>query len=241
MQSMNFVAHLGEFRFRLIRIVILLIVAFVVITYFSEGIIEFLMMPLRNALGPGGHIVYLNVFDKVITMFQVSAWVSLFIICPYILVQVWFFIKPALYPNELSVLRAFFIAGGIFFYAGAAVAYFVLIPLCLQIFMAIGTADVEAMISMKDYLLLCCQIVLIVSLMCEIPLILPILTLTNILSKDAVSKSRRYVYLILAVFAAVITPADVASMLVVWIFLLGLFELGNFLMFAPMLIKKSQS
>ncbi|MCC6932746.1 MAG: twin-arginine translocase subunit TatC [Deltaproteobacteria bacterium] len=239
MQQMNFVGHLGELRYRLIRIVILLMVVFVVVTYFSDELINLLMIPLRFALEPSGHIVYLNVLDKVITMFQVSAWVSLFMVCPYILLQIWFFIKPALYPKELSVLKPFFIAGGLFFYLGAVLAYFILIPLCLKFFMAMGASDVEAMISIRDYLLLSCQIILIVGLMCEIPLILPILAILNIISKDAVSKSRRYVYLCLAIFAAIITPADVASMLVVWILLIGLFELGNILMFAPLLFKRA--
>ena len=109
----------------MIRIVLILSVTFMLCYAFGDQISEWLLMPLRGALGKSGKVVYLGLLDKVLSQFQVAFWSCVIFSSPLWFRELWLFIKPALYESEKNVIRPFIIAGFVFFVLGISFGYFI--------------------------------------------------------------------------------------------------------------------
>lgn len=227
MKEMPLVDHLEELRKRVIRILVILLVAFLVTYSQGDKIGEFLLIPLRNSLGSEGKIVYLGLFDKVFSDLQVSFWSSILISSPLWFREIWAFIRPALHDSEVKVIRPFIITGFILFAAGIIFGYYVLFPLTFQVLGQVGVKDVQAMISLKDYLSLSSKVLVVLGLIFQFPILLLVLGFMGLVTKYSLRKMRRYIYVGLAIFAAVITPTpDPFTMMILWVPLILLFEVG---------------
>lgn len=227
MKEMNLSDHLEELRKRVIRILIILLVAFAITYSNGEIIAEFLLTPLRKSLGANGKIVFLGIFDKVWSDLQVSFWSSIILSSPLWFWQVWSFIKPGLYEKEAKVIRPFIVGGFFLFICGFLFGYYVLFPMTFQILTSMGVKDVEAMISLKDYLSLASKVLVVLGLIFQLPIILLVLGFMGLVTKYSLRSFRRYVYVGLSIFAAVITPTpDPFTMLILWIPLILLYEIG---------------
>ncbi|MFZ4714184.1 MAG: twin-arginine translocase subunit TatC [Bacteriovoracaceae bacterium] len=227
MKDMTVTEHLEELRKRIIRICLILFLAFGVTYSNGERISEFLLAPLRQALGPQGKIVYLGLFDKVISDFQVSFWTCILLSSPLWFWQIWAFVRPGLHEKEAKVIRPFVLAGFVLFIGGILFGYYVLFPLSFKILTQMGVKDVEAMIGLKDYLSLSSKILVILGLIFQLPIILLILGFMGMVTKYSLRGWRRYIYVGLAIFAAVVTPTpDPFTMLILWVPLIALYELG---------------
>lgn len=227
MKEMPLVDHLEELRKRVIRILIILLVSFMVTYSHGDKIGEFLLVPLRKALGTEGKIVYIGLFDKVFSDLQVSFWTSILISSPLWFWQIWAFIRPGLHDKEIKVIRPFLFTGFFLFAAGILFGYYVLFPLTFQVLTQVGVKDVQAMISLKDYLSLSSKVLVVLGLIFQLPIILLILGFMGLVTKYSLRNMRRYIYVGLAIFAAVITPTpDPFTMMLLWVPLILLFEVG---------------
>lgn len=227
MKEMPLVDHLEELRKRVIRILIILLVSFMVTYSHGDKIGEFLLVPLRKALGTEGKIVYIGLFDKVFSDLQVSFWTSILISSPLWFWQIWAFIRPGLHDKEIKVIRPFLFTGFFLFAAGILFGYYVLFPLTFQVLTQVGVKDVQAMISLKDYLSLSSKVLVVLGLIFQLPIILLILGFMGLVTKYSLRSMRRYIYVGLAIFAAVITPTpDPFTMMLLWVPLILLFEIG---------------
>src|SRR5688572_3085419 len=115
MKEMTFMDHLEELRTRLMRILIILIVSFGVCYHFSSEISEFLLVPLRAAIGTEGKVIFTGLFDKVMAEFQISFWACVFFASPFWFREAWLFIKPGLYDKEINAIRPFIVVGFLLF------------------------------------------------------------------------------------------------------------------------------
>lgn len=227
MKDMTLTDHLEELRKRLIRIVIILVLGFLVTYSQGERIAEFLLAPLRSAMGSSGKIVYLNLFDKVISDFILSFWSSILLTCPFWFYQIWAFVRPGLHDKEVKVIKPFIFAGFMLFIAGILFGYYGLFPLTFQVLMQSGVKDVEAMISLKEYLSLASKVLVVLGLIFQLPVIMLILGFMGLVTKYSLRNLRRYIYVGLAIFSAVITPTpDPFTMMILWVPLILLYEIG---------------
>jgi sec-independent protein translocase protein TatC len=227
MKEMTLTDHLEELRKRLIRILLILVLGFLVTYSQGERIAEFLLAPLRSAMGSSGKIVYLNLFDKVISDFILSFWSSILLTCPLWFYQIWAFVRPGLHDKEVKVIKPFIFAGFILFIAGILFGYYGLFPLTFQVLMQSGVKDVEAMISLKDYLSLASKVLVVLGLIFQLPIIMLILGFMGLVTKYSLRNLRRYIYVGLAIFSAVITPTpDPFTMMILWVPLILLYEIG---------------
>lgn len=227
MKEMPLIEHLEELRKRVIRILIILLVSFIITYSQGDKIGEFLLIPLRNSLGTDGKIVYLGLFDKVFSDLQVSFWSSVLISSPLWFREIWAFIRPALHDGEVKVIRPFIITGFILFTAGILFGYYILFPLTFQVLTQVGVKDVQAMISLKEYLSLSSKVLVVLGLIFQLPIVLLVLGFMGIVTKYSLRKMRRYIYVGLSIFAAVITPTpDPFTMMILWVPLILLFEIG---------------
>jgi sec-independent protein translocase protein TatC len=226
MKDMTLLEHLEELRNRVIRIVIILAISFFICYGISAHISHYLILPLKDAIGAQGKIVFTGLLDKVLAELQISFWSSILLSSPLWFREIWLFIKPALYEAEVKIVRPFLVVGFLLFIAGVAFGYFVVFPFGFKTIMEYGVQDVEAMMNIKDYLLLASKILVFLGLLFQMPNILVILGFMGVVTKYSLHSMRRYLYVAFAVFAAIITPPDVLSMMVVWLPMIVLYEIG---------------
>ncbi len=218
--------HLEELRTRVIRILVILVVSFTLCYTFSSEISEFLLAPLRTALGNQGKVVFTGLLDKVLAELQISFWSCVFFASPFWFREVWLFIKPGLYQDEVKTVRPFLIVGFLLFITGVAFGYYVVFPFTFSTIMTYGVQNVEAMLSLPDYLLLASKVLVFLGILFQLPNVMLILGFMGVVTKYSLRSWRRYMAVIFAVAAAILTPPDVLSMMCVWIPMMFLYEIG---------------
>ncbi|HXH76315.1 MAG TPA: twin-arginine translocase subunit TatC [Bacteriovoracaceae bacterium] len=244
MKEMTFMEHLEELRVRIIRILVILVISFSICYTFSSQISEFLLIPLRAAIGTQGKVVFTGLLDKVLAELQISFWSSVFLASPFWFREFWLFIKPGLYEQEVKVIRPFIAVGFLLFLSGVAFGYYVIFPFTFSTIMSYGVQNVEAMLSLTDYLLLASQILVFLGLLFQLPNVMLILGFMGLVTKYSLRSWRRYMAVIFAILAAVLTPPDPLSMMCVWVPVMVLYEIGILgvaLIVHPYLKKKHMS
>jgi sec-independent protein translocase protein TatC len=226
MKEMSLMEHLTELRTTIVRMILIVFVSFIICFHFSNDIQELLLAPLRVALGDGGKIIFTGLLDKVLAEFQVAFWSCLILSSPLWFHQIWLFIKPGLYPKELSLIRAFLIAGFFLFCLGVCFCYFIVFPFTFETVMGFGVSGIDAYLSLQDYLVLASKILLVMGLLFQLPNVMVILGFMELVTKYSLRQYRSYVYLAFAVASAIITPPDVLTMMALWIPLVALYEVG---------------
>jgi sec-independent protein translocase protein TatC len=225
---MSFWEHVEELRKMVMRVLVILVISFLCTTYFADDITEFLLKPLRETLilTKTGGIVYHSIFEKTLVQLDVSIWWSIMFSSPFWFYQVWRFIRPGLHAYEIKAVKPFMIFGWMLFVAGMCCGYYFAFPVAFKFLSLYGVTNVEANISLRDYISTASQILLFLGIIFQFPNILLILGFMGLVTKQLLRKFRRYVYVGLSIFAAIFSPADVMSMLAVWIPLCLLYEVG---------------
>jgi sec-independent protein translocase protein TatC len=227
--------HLVELRTRLLRSIAALLVAFAICFYFADDIFGFLVRPLTEAFPAGqGRLVYTKLYEAFFTEIKVALFAAFFLAFPIIANQMWAFVAPGLYAKEKKAFLPFLIATPILFAMGASLAYFVVMPMAFRWFLGFqgmsGGLKQEALPAMGDYLSLVMQFIFAFGASFLLPVLLMLLNRAGIVTRQQLSKARRYVIVGIAIVAAVITPPDIISQLMLGIPLLGLFEISLLLM-----------
>lgn len=226
MKEMSLTDHLTELRLRLIRVVVILIVAFLVCYGVGEKITEFLLVPLRSALGDEGKIVYIGLLDKVLAQFQLAFWSSVIFSSPLWFYQIWKFIRPGLYDNEAKKIRPFVFVGFILFCLGVSFGYFIVFPYTFETILAFGVQNIEATLNMKDYVILAVKVLVFLGILFQMPNVMIIVAFMGLMTGKKFAQIRRFIIAAFAVMAAVMTPPDVITMMALWIPLVCLYEIG---------------
>jgi len=229
--------HLIELRTRLVRCVVVLAAAFAVCLYFAEPIFEVLVHPLAEAFPQGeGRLIYTKLYEAFFVEIKVALFAAFLVSFPLIANQLWAFVAPGLYAREKKAFLPFLLATPLLFAAGASLAYFVVMPMAFPWFLGFqgdtGGLSLEALPAMGDYLDLVMHFIFAFGASFLLPVLLLLLNRAGLVSREQFATSRRYVIVGVFIVAAVITPPDVISQLVLAIPLLLLFE-GSLLLMRP--------
>ena len=221
--------HLIELRSRLVRCVAALVLAFGVCLYFADSILGFLIQPLKNAFPDGeGQLIFTKLYEVFFVELKVALFAGFCISFPYIANQLWAFVAPGLYAKEKKAFLPFLFATPFLFTAGAALAYFVVMPTAFRWFLGFqGTAgglEIQALPTANEYLGLVMQFILAFGMSFLLPVLLLLLHRAGIVTRAQLVGARRYVIVLVVVLAAIITPPDPGSQLLLAIPLLLLFE-----------------
>jgi len=226
--------HLIELRGRLLRCIAALAVTFCVCLYFADDIFGFLVRPLTAAFPAGeGRLVYTKLYEAFFVEIKVAMFAAFFVSFPIISNQLWAFVAPGLYAKEKKAFLPFLIATPVLFTSGAALAYYVVMPTAFKWFLGFegptGGLKLEALPGTGDYLALVMQFILAFGISFLLPVLLLLLNRAGIVSRVQMIAARRYVIVAIVTLAAVITPPDVVSQLMLAIPMLLLFE-GSLIM-----------
>lgn len=221
--------HLIELRKRLMICIWALLISGAVCYYFSDKLLGFLIQPLRDGFGDGnGRLVYTKLYEAFFVELKVALFGAFFISFPITANQLWLFIAPGLYAKEKRALLPFLLATPILFVGGAAFAYYLVMPTAFHFFLKFqgqqGGLDIEALPSMDSYLSLVMQFILAFGISFLLPVLVMLLNRAGIVSRAQLIAARRYVIVGAVIVAAVLTPPDVISQLMLAIPLCLLYE-----------------
>jgi sec-independent protein translocase protein TatC len=219
--------HLVELRRRLLISFVTLAVAFAGCFYFVHPILDLLVQPLLAA--GQKKLVYIQLFEAFFVQIKVAFFAATMISFPIVANQLWRFIAPGLYRNEKRAVLPFLWATPVLFTAGACLAYFVAIPLALQFLLSfsgdLGGVQQEAMPAVGNYLDFVMKFLFGFGVAFLLPVLLMLLEAAGIVTRAQLVSARRYAIVANFAIAAVLTPPDIGSMLLLAIPLTVLYEL----------------
>jgi sec-independent protein translocase protein TatC len=233
--SAPLIEHLIELRRRLIWSLVALGVATAVCFVFRFEMWQLLSGPLMRA-DPDATVQSLSPQETFLTVMNLSVWGGFFISFPIIAIQLWLFVAPGLYRNEQAAFLPFLIATPFLFVLGAALAYFMVIPLALNFLITFaentslgGGVTIESENRFSEYVGFIKVMLLAFGMSFELPVLLTLLGRVGIVSADGLIRARKYAIVGIAAVAAVITPPDVMSQFLLGVPVYLLYEISIWL------------
>lgn len=222
----SFLSHLIELRERLLKAVAAVLGVLVCLLPFADRLYHFIAEPLLARLPQGAHMVAIEVASPFMAPIKLAAVVALFLAMPVVLYQLWRFVAPGLYRHEKQLALPLLVASVAMFYLGCAFAYYLVLPKVFTFLLAITPSGVSMMTDIGKYLEFVLTIFFAFGLCFEVPVIVFLLALMGWVDAQQLSRQRPYVILGAFVVAAIVTPPDALSMLMLAIPMCLLYELG---------------
>ena len=233
---MSFWDHLDVLRGTLFRSALSVFLASIVMFCFKDFLFgKVILAPSRpdffmyKILGGGVSMQLINteVSAQFFVHLKVSFICGLVIAFPYIIYEIWKFIAPALYDNEMRSVRKAFLGSALLFYAGVATGFCLIFPVTLSFFQGYTVSDAIAnTITLNSYISMFSSMVILFGIVFEFPVLIAILSNMGIVTREMLTKYRKHAFVGVLIVAAVITPADPFSMLIAAAPLYLLYELS---------------
>lgn len=240
---MTFLQHLDELRWRLVRIAIAIILVGIVIWVFQEWIMNNLFLSLKDKDFISFKLMcrWLSICVEDTTVKMQSMTMSgqfnyamtmclmggIIVTSPYIFYQMWSFVKPGLKQNELKVAKGLVLYVSLCFFTGILFGYFVVAPLTVQFFASFQiSSSIENNFTISSYMGTIISTVFYTGLLFLLPIVSYLLTKIGLIDAGFLKKYRRHAIVVILILAAVITPPDILSQVIVSIPIIGLYEIG---------------
>ncbi len=220
------IAHLIELRDRILRSLLAVLLVFIAIVAFKNEIYIFVSEPLTKSLSGNETMIATGVMDNFLAPFKLTFMVAIFITIPYLLHQVWAFISPGLYQNEIRVTLPILVSSVLLFYCGLAFCYYVVMGPLFEFFINAGPDNVQIMTDITPYLNFVLKLFLAFGLVFEIPVATVLLIISGATTPASLAKNRPYVIIGCFVVGMIITPPDPISQSMAAIPMYLLFEIG---------------
>jgi sec-independent protein translocase protein TatC len=225
-EKLPFTSHLEELRTRLIRCAIAVGVGFVIAFGFKERLFSILVQPLVKVMKPGETLIYTGLPEAFFTYLKVAFLTGLMVASPIILHQFWMFVAPGLYKKERRMLAPVVLLSSFFFIGGALFGYFFVFPWGFKFFIGFASDTIRPLPSMREYFGFSAKLLLAFGLVFELPLVLTFMSKLGIVSVDFLKKNRKYAILLIFTGAAILTPPDVITQVMMALPLMVLYEIS---------------
>ena len=224
--KLPFTGHLEELRKRLITCFIATGIGFVIAYGFKERLFEILVRPLILVMESGDKLIFTGLPEAFFTYLKVSLLTGLMLAAPVIIYQFWMFVVPGLYEKERRLMIPIVFLSSFFFVGGALFGYFIVFPFGFKFFLGFATETIRPLPSMREYLSFSSKLLLAFGLSFELPLVLTFLAKLGLITVDFLKKNRKYALLLFFVGAAILTPPDVVTQIMLALPLMALYELS---------------
>jgi len=216
---MTFLDHLEELRKRILYSLVALGVCAVVGFFFSQRVLDLLTRPVPS-------LVFLAPAEAFVVQLKVALVTGLFLASPVIFYQFWRFVRPALQKREVKYIASAVVVSSLLFVVGVAFAYLVVVPIAMKFLLGFETPKLHAMISISQYVGTVGAFLLACGVIFQLPVIMFFLTKLGVITPKLLMKNQRTAVVLVFIVAAILSPPDVFSQVLMAIPLLVLFELG---------------
>jgi sec-independent protein translocase protein TatC len=220
------IGHLLELRTRFIRIILGILVVFVPMAYFGKQIYSVLAHPLLSLMPAGTTMIATEVASPFFAPMKLAGILAAAVSMPWTLYQVWAFVAPGLYRNEQKLVLPLLASSTLLFYFGISFAYFLVLPTVFHFMVSVAPDGVAVMTDINKYLDFVLSMFFAFGLAFETPVAIVLLVITGFVTPAKLREQRQYVLVGAFVVAAVLTPPDVLSQLMLAIPVYLLYEVG---------------
>ena len=230
------IEHLTELRSRLILSVLAFLICMVCVFPFSKYIFNFLAMPITELLAvqnQANDLIFTGLQQGFMVNVKISFFGGFVVSFPFVGFQIWRFIAPGLYKKEKLAFLPFLIASPLLFIIGAAFAYFVVLPLAFNFFLSFqNTSDLNNLVGIKylgtinEYLSLTMRFILAFGICFQLPVLLTLMGKAGLVSSISLIKIRKYAVVSILVIAAIVTPPDVITQIILFSVVYSLYEIS---------------
>lgn len=238
-QEESFVSHLIELRSRVVRAAIAIVAVFVCMLPFASSIYDLLAAPMIATLPPGTKMIATGVITPFFVPMKVTLMAAFVVALPVVLWQAWAFIAPGLYAHEKRLALPLVVATCLLFLSGMAFCYFFVFKTVFAFIAAVSPASITPAPDIEQYLSFVMTMFIAFGLTFEVPVVVVLLVKTGVVSVEQLREARSYVIVGAFVIAAIVTPPDVTSQIMLAVPMCVLYELG--ILAARMLTRRASS
>ena len=218
-KKLTLVQHLEELRIRLIKSVVFIFVCSVFVYSYIEDILSFLAKPV-------GKLIFISPQEAFVVNLKVALWLGLFFSSPFVIYQVWQFISAGLKEGERKYAAIFGCFSFILFVAGCLFGCFVIVPIGIKFLMGSAPGFITPMITLDNYVSFLGTLSLVFGIIFQLPLVIMFLTKIGLISPSFLSRRWREAIVVIFIAAAILTPPDVFTQILMAVPLLILYGLG---------------
>ena len=226
--KMTLMQHFAELRRRILWTALIFVVSFGFGWIVAPYVELFLVKPLMN-IWHDATLIYTRLSDGLMIRFSLATLVAMIITIPVFMWHIWAYVAPGLHKNEKQLLLPIFLLSPMLFVCGAAFAFYVLFPFVFKFFIEISeTTNLPTVLlpAVKGYLAFAIGLLKVFGVAFQLPLVLILLNRIGVLSKQTAVKSRKYVIVCIFIAAAVLTPPDIVSQILLALPMWLLFEIS---------------
>ncbi|MFH1756142.1 MAG: twin-arginine translocase subunit TatC [Candidatus Latescibacterota bacterium] len=205
-KEMSFLDHLGELRSVILQSFLVFFVFSVICSFFSGWILDLLIEDL-----PVESLYFHSPIEAFMARLKISFVIGFMLAFPFVLYKVWSFVAPGLFSNERMRIVPFLLSSSILFYVGVLFCYIVIIPVVIGFLLKFGTPNLTPLLSGSSFFAFVARLCFIFGIVFQLPIIVLILSLLGIISPRFLLKQWRYAIVAIFVVAAILTPPDAVS------------------------------
>lgn len=235
----TFISHLVELRNRVMKASAAIILVFLCLMPWAGTIYDLLAMPMMNALPAGSKMIATGVITPFLIPVKVTLLVAFLVALPIVLYQAWAFVAPGLYAHEKKLVAPLVISSSILFVAGVAFCYFFVFGTVFRFVNDFAPKSISVAPDIESYFGFVMTMFIAFGLTFEVPIIVIVLVRVGLVTVDKLKEIRPYVVVGAFVIAAIVTPPDVVSQLLLAIPLCLLYEVG--LILAPLFVRVTRA